>query len=589
MQRLPILFLLLLGSLGLLAQADLERLKQLHAAGEFEQLENAARELSVSDDHRTRYEAEYHWAFARSGKDDPAGAVEHAQKALLLARELPDTTRMLASLYQLTKLNVEGRHYQEADRFRHEHLALAQAFERDTIQLALAHNSMGSMYSRLGQPEKEEFHYREGLRVLGAREHVVKLALLGNLASSLSAHGAHEEAARLHAEVLAQLDSTDLHDRAWTYSNLGRSLLYAKKPAEALRAFDIGDSLNAASGNALDLAIDFAELRAECLKTMGDIPGAYAMVKHARDLQDTLFVRSMDEQYLELEKRFETQLKEEEIQRLDAEAREREERLRVRNVQLYGSIALAVMALGGIVLVWRNLRQKRRHAAVLEGLNAELKDQKERIEEINRLLQLKVLRTQMNPHFIYNCLHAIGNLVRDGDAVGAANYLDGFARLLRTVLDHSVKDSVPLSQDMDFLRQYLKLEALRFGNGLSYSVDADPALLDEDDAVPALVVQPFVENAIWHGLATKEGAKRVSVHFAERDGRIICTIEDNGIGRAASPERKHTDGSPSLGLQLTNERLQLLSFKLGKAGRVTFTDLVDGATPAGTRVEVLLG
>src|SRR5690606_27899967 len=159
-------------------------------------------------------------------------------------------------------------------------------------------------------------------RVLGAREHVVKLALLGNLASSLSAHGAHAAAARLHAEVLAQLDSTDLHGRAWTYTNLGRSLLYAKKPAEAHRALEIGDSLNAASGNALDLAIDFAELRAECLETMGDIPGAYAMVKRARNLQDTLFVRSMDEQYLELEKSFETQLKEEEIQRLDAEARE---------------------------------------------------------------------------------------------------------------------------------------------------------------------------------------------------------------------------------------------------------------------------
>lgn len=589
MHRLPILFFLLLGSLGLLAQPVVERWKELHATGEFDQLEKAARESIASEDRAIRYEAEYHWAFARSSKDDPTGAVEHAQKALLIARELADTTRMLASLYQITKFNVEGRHYEGADRFRKEHLALAQAFQRDTIQLALAHNSMGSMYSRMGQPEKEEFHYREGLRAIGSREHVVKLALLGNLASSLSARGAHDEAAKLHADVLAQLDSNDLRGRAWTYSNLGRSLFDAKRYSDALTAFDTGDSLNAASGNAIDLAIDLAELRAECLEAMGDIPGAYAMVKHARDLQDTLFVRSMDEQYLELEKKFETQLKEEEIQRLDAEARERDERLRVRNVQLYGSIALALLAIGGIVLVWRNLRQKRRHAAVLEGLNAELKDQKERIEEINRLLQLKVLRAQINPHFIYNCLHAIGNLVRDGDAVGAANYLDGFARLLRMVLDHSVKDSVPLSQEMEFLRQYLKLEALRFDDGLRCEVSAAPALLDEDDAVPALMVQPFVENAIWHGLATKVGAKNVTVHFAEREGRIICTIEDNGIGRAAAPKRAHTDGSPSLGLQLTNERLQLLSFKLGKAGRVTFTDLVDGATPAGTRVEVVLG
>lgn len=564
----------------------------LRSRGDYDSLETIAREVIAALPDGAgleRYVAEYNWANARSGKDDPMGAVEHAQKAMRIAREIGDTTRILASLYQLTKFNVEGRHYEEADRFRREHLTLAAAYGRDTVQLALAHNSMGSMYSRLELPDKEEFHYREGLRVLGDQSQLVKQALLGNLASTVSARGAHEEAAMLHAEVLAQLDSTDMHNRAWTYSNLGRSLLYAKRYTDALAAFDTGDSLNTASGNAIDLAIDFAELRAECLEALGDISGAYAMVKRARDLQDTLFVRSMDEQYLELEKRFETQLKEEEIQRLDAEAREREERLRVRNVQLYGSIALALLAIGGIALVWRNLRQKRRHAAVLERLNVELKDQKARIEEINRLLQLKVLRAQINPHFIYNCLHAISNLVRKDDMVAASNYLDGFARLLRMVLDHSVKDRVPLSQEMDFLRQYLKLEALRFPEGLTYEVDADAALLEEDDAVPALVAQPFVENAIWHGLAAKQGHKRVSVRFAEREGRIICTVEDNGVGRQVAPRRAHADGSPGMGLQLTSERLQLLTYRLRERGSVTFTDLHERGVPAGTRVVVVLG
>jgi tetratricopeptide (TPR) repeat protein len=543
-----------------------------------------------SEDHATRYEAEYHWAFARSGLDDPTGAVQHAQQALLTAREFADTTRMLASLYQLTKFNVEGRHYEEADKFRREHLTLAQTFKRDTIQLALAHNSMGSMYSRMDQPDTEEFHYREGLRVLGDRPHLVRQALLGNLATTISERGAHEEAARLHAEVLAQLDSADLHNRAWTYSNIGRSLLYAKKYAEALAAFDTGDSLNAASGNALDLAIDMGELRAECLEAMGDIPGAYAMVKRVRDLQDTLFVRSMNEQYLELEKRFETQLKEEEIQRLDAEAREREERLRMRNVQLYGSITLALLAIGGIVLVWRNLVQKRRHAAVLEQLNTELKEQKSRIEEINRLLQLKVLRTQMNPHFIYNSLNAIHNLVRKGEADAASAYLDGFARLLRMVLDHSVKERVPIEEEIAFLRQYLNLEAMRFADGLDYIVETDPALReDEEVLVPTLLVQPFVENAVWHGLAPKQGEKKLTVRFAMRGDHVVCTVEDNGVGRNATPKRAHPDGSSSLGLQLTNERLELLAFKLGDTGRVTFTDLMEGDAPAGTRVEVVLG
>jgi len=574
-------------------QDPIARLKSLRSKGEWDSVRLfAARLLNElpGSPSAARYEAEWHLASAVGMNDDPLGAIEHAQKAWLIARDMRDTVRILGSLYQLTKFNVEGRHYEEADRFRREHLALARGYGRDTVQHVLALNSMGSMFSRIERPDSEEYCYREGLRLLGDRTHIVKQALLGNLASTLSARGEHSEAAQLHEQVLDELDSTDLHNKAWTLSNLGRSLLYAKRYTEAIAAFDTGDSLNAASGNALDLAIDLAELRAECLEAMGDITGAYAMIRRARDLQDTLFDRSMNEQYLELEKRFETQLKEEEIQRLDAQAREQDERLRLRNVQLYGSLALAVLALSAALLVWRNLRQRRKYSATLEKLNAELSEQKTRIEEINRLLQLKVLRTQMNPHFIYNSLNAIHNLVRKGEAAAASAYLDGFARLLRMVLDHSVKERVPLADEIAFLRQYLKLEAMRFEDGLDYVVDADRALHDDEDLlVPTLLVQPFVENAVWHGLAPKQGERKLTVRFAMRGEQVVCTVEDNGVGRNATPKRAHPDGSASLGLQLTNERLQLLAFKLGDTGRVTFTDLTEGGMPAGTRVEVVLG
>ncbi len=595
--RPVVVLLLCAASLAAMAQHDeeaaIQHLRELRTAHGPDSLANVA--ASLLREHpdgasALRYEAEWHLAFALGQTDDPLGALEHAQNAWLLARELYDTTRILGSLYQLTKFNVECRHFEQADRFRREHLALAKGYGRDTIQLALALNSMGSMYSRNERPDSEEYCYREGLKVLGDRKHMVKQALLGNLASTLSARGEHTEAAKLHEQVLAELDSTDLHNKAWTLSNLGRSLMYARRFPEAIAAFDTGDSLNAASGNALDLAIDLAELRAECLEAMRDPAGAYAMIKRARDLQDTLFDRSMNEQLLELETRFGTRLKEEEIQRLDAQAREQDERLRLRNVQLYGSLALAVLALGAVLLVWRNLRQKRKYSATLEKLNAELSEQKYRIEEINRLLQLKVLRTQMNPHFIYNSLNAIHNLVRKGEAAAASAYLDGFARLLRMILDHSVKERVPLADEIAFLREYLKLEAMRFEDGLVYEVDADRALLDDEDLlVPTLLVQPFVENAVWHGLAPKQGAKKLIVRFAMRGEQVVCTVEDNGVGRNAAPKRTHPDGSASLGLQLTNERLQLLAFKLGDTGRVTFTDLMAGDAPAGTRVEVVLG
>ncbi|MBK9598836.1 MAG: histidine kinase [Flavobacteriales bacterium] len=595
MRRWTFVWLMLL--LGAVRAQDtgtaVERMASLRAAGEMDSLQDVANDLLKRlppGPAIPRYEAEWQLAFALSANDDAIGAIAHAQQGLLIAYALRDTSRMLGSLYQLTKFNVEGRHYNEADRHRREHLALARAYGKDTIQLALALNSMGSMFSRLEQPDSEVYYYREGIRVLVDRKHVVKQALMGNLASALSEQGDHDQAALLLQQVAAEMDSTDLRNRAWALNNLGQSLMHAKRYKEALNVLNKSDSLNNASGGALDLAIELAEVRADILEALGDNAGAFRLIKQARDLQDTLFDRSMNEQLLELETRFGTKLKEEEIQRLDAQTREQEQRLRLRNIQLYGSTILAILLLGAVLLAWGSLRQKRKHTMVLETLNEELKEQKDRIEEINRLLQLKVLRTQMNPHFIYNSLNAIANLVKKGERVPASAYLDGFARLLRMVLDHSVKGRVPLEEEMDFLRQYLKMEALRFADGLDYAVDADPALLhtDDDVLVPTLLLQPFVENAIWHGLAPKEGAKRLRVLFTLRDGKLIGTVEDNGVGRDAAPEREHPDGSASVGLQLTSERLQLLTYKLGGAERIVFTDLKEDERAMGTRVEVVL-
>ena len=585
-----VVFLLALTAGGQTGNAAIERLKALHEGDSLDALRSEARRLLEQLPPAStpeRYEAEWHLAHALSLQDDAVAALEHAQQGLLHARELRDTVRILSSMYQIMRYQVQGRHYAQADRSRHDLLALAKLYGKDSLQLALAHNSVGSMYDRLLAPDSAEYHYRQAIGYLGDDHPSIQQNILGNLGSTLSVLGRHKEATRMHEEALALLGSDRHLDRAWALNNLGQSLLFAERYRDAIDAFNKGDSLNRLAGNALDLAIDLAELRADCYDSLGDHRNAYAMVKYVRDLQDTLFQRSLDEQLLELEQRFETRLKEEEIARLGAQGREQEERLRLRGLQLYGSLSVVLLALAALFLLWRNFRQKRSYAATLEKLNAELREGRDRIAEINRLLQLKVLRSQMNPHFIYNCLNAIGLLVRKGDTGAAIAYLDGFARLLRMVLDHSVNDRVPISEEIEFLRQYLELESLRFGQELTYSIGTDADLVEEDVPVPALLVQPFVENAIWHGIAPR-GAGRVTIRFTTRDDRLVCVVEDDGVGRAAAPPRAHPDGSASMGLQLTNERLQLLTHGLQGSGRIRFFDLMNGGEATGTRVELTL-
>ncbi|MGV9013081.1 MAG: sensor histidine kinase [Flavobacteriales bacterium] len=325
---------------------------------------------------------------------------------------------------------------------------------------------------------------------------------------------------------------------------------------------------------------------ADSYAAMGDSARAYLAMGQLEVLKDSFNTVASDEHMLALEKKFETRLNKEEIQRLDAENRQQDERLRLRNIQLYGSLALALLALAGVVLIWRNLRLRRRHSAVLEKLNGALEDKQARIEEINALLRMRVLRTQMDPHFIHNCLNAIRALSLKGDHERADEYLEGFARLLRTVLEHSVRDRITLEEEIAFLDDYVKLEQLRLGDNFTWSITADKTLIDEEPLIASLMVQPFVENAIWHGLAPRSGPKRLDIFFEERGGVITCTMEDNGIGRI---DKVPAPGKRSLGLQLTGERLQLLTERLESEKAFHVVDLKDTlGAPAGIRVSLKL-
>ena len=204
--------------------------------------------------------------------------------------------------------------------------------------------------------------------------------------------------------------------------------------------------------------------------------------------------------------------------------------------------------------------------------------------------ELSALRAQMNPHFIFNCLSAIDNMIETDQKDKATTYLNRFARLIRNVLESSKKTLVPLHSDMETLRLYLQLEQFRCDNRFTFHLTADATALQGDYKVPPLVVQPFVENAIHHGILNREapgGSLDVSVTLM--DDRLLYRIRDNGIGREAAGrlktnnEAKHT----SYGIAITEERIR--KFNEGFIDHpVVITDLFDAGGAGGTLVEVSL-
>ncbi len=203
--------------------------------------------------------------------------------------------------------------------------------------------------------------------------------------------------------------------------------------------------------------------------------------------------------------------------------------------------------------------------------------------------EMMALRAQMNPHFIFNCISSIDNFILDNDKDNASDYLNKFAKLIRNILDNSKNDVVPFWKDWETLKLYLELEQLRSNNKFSYTLQADEELLNGHYKIPPLIIQPYIENAIHHGLNPLTGRKGELFLKAEIKGTVLeFTIKDNGIGRKKAAQKDSVSPShQSYGMQLTKERIHLFNEEIGND--ISINDLYDeNENPMGTQVVVLL-
>ncbi|MGI4871791.1 MAG: histidine kinase [Janthinobacterium lividum] len=198
----------------------------------------------------------------------------------------------------------------------------------------------------------------------------------------------------------------------------------------------------------------------------------------------------------------------------------------------------------------------------------------------------RALLAQMNPHFIFNSLQSIQKYILRHEAEAAQHYLTRFGGLMRLILEQSRQPLLTVRAELSMLRRYLELESLRFEGQFTYEVTAEDALLDEE--IPAMLLHPFVENAVWHGLAHHTGQGHVLVRLTREDDYLVVVVQDNGIGRArAAGQAGNHAGYPSRGSAIVAERIALLNRQARRPIAVTFTDLDCPGLPAqGTRVVV---
>jgi ligand-binding sensor domain-containing protein len=231
-------------------------------------------------------------------------------------------------------------------------------------------------------------------------------------------------------------------------------------------------------------------------------------------------------------------------------------------------LVISVIAYTVITYIIRNGRQK-------EELRSKIAESEQ-----------MALRAQMNPHFVFNALNSIQHFITMEDEMSANYYLTRFSKLIRQVLENSKQPFISINEEIETLQLYLELEMLRFEGEFTYKIEVDDEIDTYDTQIPTMIIQPFLENAIWHGLMPKEGNSDLLVEFKQDEDFLLCIIHDNGIGRKASAENNkgRTQKHKSTGIANTVKRLALLSNIKDENSLMQITDLEEDGKAMGTTV-----
>jgi tetratricopeptide (TPR) repeat protein len=298
----------------------------------------------------------------------------------------------------------------------------------------------------------------------------------------------------------------------------------------------------------------------------GNYEQAYSYLNEFKQMEDSLKtdeniteVTKLEMQYLFDKK--EQQLKHEQEQQLLI----RENKLKRQQVLLLA--LLIVMALTVALAIF-----------IIRAIN--IKNKYRTLE-----LEQKLLQVQMNPHFIFNSLCAIQNAMIENKTNEADLLLTKFARLIRTILENSRLPYVAVESEVETLQNYLDIQKIRFKTNFKYHIEIDEAINTESLAIPPMMAQPFIENAIEHGLLPKKEQGNINIQFAKKNGLIELIIEDNGVGRASMQENKPSyQEKHSLATVLTKERIRAMQKTVNKDAYFEIIDLRQNGHPSGTKV-----
>jgi tetratricopeptide (TPR) repeat protein len=360
---------------------------------------------------------------------------------------------------------------------------------------------------------------------------------------------------------------------AIVYIKLGRLSIKLHKPAEAKKYLDDAISLSMEMGIKYPIRDAYNAL-VELDSLEGNFKSAYENHKMYILYRDSVVNKENAVKIVGMEMQYEFD-KKEAVTKLEQEKAIEATKNR-SNLIMMTSAILIISSLFIILLIrQRNSKKRAIEKATTAHKMAEL--------------ELQSLRTQLNPHFMFNSLNSIQELILLEENEKSQSYLARFGKLLRMLFENAESPFISLRKEMDFLQLYLGLENLRIPD-LQYSISTDPTLNTEETLIPNMILQPYIENAIWHGLSHKEKDKQLQIRIYRENGIVNYEIEDNGVGRKKAAELKSLfrQKHRSKGMELLSKRFKLLNEEYSSDINTTITDVIKNNEVSGTLVRIKL-
>ncbi len=552
-------------------------------------------------------------------------AIDYYEQALAIDRKLNKKEDIATRLSNIGLAYCALGNYSKAIDLFHEALKIDHE-RNDTAKMAIRLNNIGIVYSQFEQYPKALEYFINAYKTDSARnDKSLCAARLSNIGWVFLKMNMPDESINYFNKAIA-LDKELQNEFNLTirYHNLGKAYLLKKKYHEAIQLFNQALEFDRKSGNKADIAVALSNLGKAYLET-GQKEKAFASVNesiglakeaHAQNvimddykvladlfvsrnkfkeafeffskynqLKDSLFSAESKKKLDAFQTYYETEKKEHEITILNRDKqlkalqlKQKEEELYNQRLSKYWVFAIALIILLAVAFFY------------VYSMNRAIKNRHSLEKNLNLYMQ-KAMSQQMNPHFIFNTLNSIQYFLLNNDKIASSKYLSKFARLMRLTLDNSQKPVIPLSDEIESLKLYVELEQLRFQNKFAFDLQVDSIPDSESISLPPLILQPFVENAIWHGLMHREETDggQLQIRFSFKNNKLICSIEDNGIGREKAKEirQQKKPGHKSWGTKITESRIALINELHKSKLSIKYTDLKkDNHLPAGTCVEI---